>query len=133
MVFNNGGRLIKTKFKIDDETLEPVKSFCYLGFDIVPSGVVTRAMNTLCDKAKKALRPLMSAIAKFDLPAKLAIQLFHTYIFPRGHSKMMSPQNWRFSTPSLPLSPFVTFWLTPLPPMSPGKYFLTKYLVKDRK
>ena len=82
MVFNNGGRLIKTKFKIDDETLEPVKSFCYLGFDIVPSGVVTRAMNTLCDKAKKALHPLMSAIAKFDLPAKLAIQLFHTYISP---------------------------------------------------
>ena len=74
--------MIKTKFKIDDETLEPVKSFCYLGFDIVPSGVVTRAMNTLYDKAKKAPHPLMSAIAKFDLPAKLAIQLFHTYISP---------------------------------------------------
>ena len=39
-------------------------------------------MNTLCDKAKKALHPLMSAIAKFDLPAKLAIQLFYTYISP---------------------------------------------------
>ena len=82
MVFNNGGRMIKTKFRIDDETLEPIKSFCYLGFDIVPSGVVTRAMNTLCDKAKKVFHPLMSAIAKFDLPAKLAIKLFHTYISP---------------------------------------------------
>ena len=82
MIFNNSGRLIKKEFKIDDETLEPVKSFCYLGFEVVPSGIVTHAMNTLSDKAKKALHPLMGAIAKFDLPSKLAIQLFHTYISP---------------------------------------------------
>ena len=82
IVFNNGGRLIKTEFKIDDEIIEPVKSFCYLGFEVVASGIVTHAMNILNDKAKKAMHPLMGAIAKFDLPGRLAIRLFHTYISP---------------------------------------------------
>ena len=82
MIFNKAGRLIKTQFNINGEPLEPVKSFCYLGFEVVPSGIVTHAMNTLNDKAKKALHPLLGAIAKFDLPGRLAIQLFHTYISP---------------------------------------------------
>ena len=82
MTFNLAGRLIKNKFFIKGKLLEPVNSFCYLGFEICPSGTVKHAMNTLHDKAKKALRPLMGAIAKFDLPAKTAIKLFHTYISP---------------------------------------------------
>ena len=55
MIFNAGGRLIKRQFKINGETLESVKRFCYLGFEVVPSGIVTHAMNTLNDKAKKSL------------------------------------------------------------------------------
>ena len=82
MIFNTAGRLIKTPFYINGEHLEPVKSFCYLGFEVVPSGIVTHAMNTLNDKARKALHPLLSAIAKFDLPGTLSIRLFHTYISP---------------------------------------------------
>ena len=82
MIFNLGGRLIDKKFYINGEPLEPVKSFCYLGFEVVPSGVVTHAKEVLNDKAKKALHPLLGAIAKFNLPVKLAIRLFHTYIYP---------------------------------------------------
>ena len=82
MIFNSGGRLIDKKFYINGEPLEPVKSFCYLGFEVVPSGVVTHAKEVLNDKAKKALHPLLGAIAKFNLPVKLAIRLFHTYISP---------------------------------------------------
>ena len=82
MIFNTAGRLINTRFHIGGEPLEPVRSFCYLGFEVVPSGIVTHAMNTLNDKAKKALHPLLGAIAKFDLPGGLAIRLFHTYISP---------------------------------------------------
>ena len=82
MIFNTAGRLINTRFNINGEPLEAVKSFCYLDFEVVPSGIVTRAMNTLTDKAKKALHPLLGAIAKFDLPGRLAIRLFHTYISP---------------------------------------------------
>ena len=73
---------MKTKFYMNGEALEPVKSFCYLGFEVVPSGIVTHAQKVLNDKAKKALHPLLGAIAKFDLPSKLAIRLFHTYISP---------------------------------------------------
>ena len=82
MIFNAAGRLINTRFYMGGEPLEPVKSFCYLGFEVVPSGIVTRAMNILNDKARKALHPLLGAIAKFDLPGGLAIRLFHTYISP---------------------------------------------------
>ena len=39
-------------------------------------------MDTLNDKARKALHPLLGAIAKFDLPGALSIRLFHTYISP---------------------------------------------------
>ena len=48
-------------------------------------------MNVLNDKAKKASHPLMGAIAKFDLPGKLAIRLFHTYIAP---ILLYSVENW---------------------------------------
>ena len=91
MVFNAGGRLINTKFTIDGQTLEAVKSFCYLGFEVVASGTVTRAMEILKDKAKKALHPLMGAIAKFDLPVKVAIIPFYTYIIP---ILLYSVENW---------------------------------------
>ena len=91
MIFNAGGRLINTQFNIDGKPLEAVKSFCYLGFEVASSGKVTRAMEILNDKAKKALHPLMGAIAKFDLPAKLAIKLFHTYIAP---ILLYSVENW---------------------------------------
>ena len=53
MIFNAGGRLIKRQLKINGETLESIKSFYYLGFGVVPSGIVTHAMNTQNDKLKK--------------------------------------------------------------------------------
>ena len=40
MIFNVSGRLIKKSFNIGGEPLEAVKSFCYLGFEVVPSGIV---------------------------------------------------------------------------------------------
>ena len=39
-------------------------------------------MNTLHDKATKALRPLLCAIARFIIPVKTSIRLFHAYISP---------------------------------------------------
>ena len=91
MIFNTAGRLINTKFHLNGEHLEPVRSFCYLGFDVVPSGITTHAMNILNDKGRKALHPLLGAIAKFDLPGRLAIRLFHTYISP---ILLYAAENW---------------------------------------
>ena len=73
------GKLIKTNFTINNEVLEPVQTLCYLGFDIKSSGIVTHAMNSLYDKAYKAMRPLRGVIAKFNIPVKIHI---HIHIYP---------------------------------------------------
>ena len=52
-------------------------------------------MNTLNEKAKKATRPLLGVIAKFNLPCKLAIKLFHTYISP---IILYNVENWTILT-----------------------------------
>ena len=82
LIFNLAGRFIRDTFKLDDKILEPVQSFCYLGVDIRSSGSVKHAANVLNDKGCKALRPLLCAIARFNIPVKTSIRLFHTYISP---------------------------------------------------
>ena len=91
MVFNQTGKLEKYNFTINYESLEVVSSFCYLGFDVKSSGTVKHAMSILNDKAKKALRPLMTAIAQFKIPVKTSIRLFHTYISP---ILLYNVENW---------------------------------------
>ena len=80
MVFNQSGRLEKHIFTINKDPMENVSSFCYLGFDVKSSGTVKHDMNILNDKAKKALRPLLTAIVRFKIPVEISIKLFHTYI-----------------------------------------------------
>ena len=91
MIFNPSGKHIKKQFIIEGKALESVNSFCYLGFEVKSSGTVKHAMNTLHEKAKKALRPLLCAIARFNIPAKTAIRLFHTFISP---IILYSVENW---------------------------------------
>ena len=91
MIFNQPGRFIRDTFTLNGKTLEPVQSFCYLGFDVKCSGTVKHAMNILNDKGNKAIRPLMCAIARFNIPAKTAIRLFHTYISP---ILLYNSENW---------------------------------------
>ena len=91
MIFNSLGRHLKKQFNIDGQLLESVISFCYLGFELKPSGTCKHAMNTLHEKAKKALQPLMCAISRFNLPVKTAIRLFHTFISP---IILYSVENW---------------------------------------
>ena len=38
LIFNPAGRFMKRSFKIDQKNLEPVQSFCYLGFEFRGSG-----------------------------------------------------------------------------------------------
>ena len=82
MIFNQAGRLLKQEFFIDNQKLEVVQTFCYLGFDVKASGVVSAAFNTLYEKARKAMRPMMGAISRFNIPVKTSIKLFHAYIAP---------------------------------------------------
>ena len=82
MIFNYSGRLYKQDFFVDNQKLEVVNTFCYLGFDVKASGVVSAARETLYSKANKAMRPLKGAIGRFDIPVKTSIKLFHSYIEP---------------------------------------------------
>ena len=91
MIFNPLGRYLKKQFNIESQLLESVNTFCYLGFEVKPSGTVKHALNTLHEKAKKALQPLMCAISRFNIPAKTAIRLFHTFVSP---ILLYSVENW---------------------------------------
>ena len=91
MILNTSGKMIKKYFYIDSKPLEPVQSFCYLGFDIKASGTVKHAMNILCEKANKAMRPLYRTIACFNLPVKTSLRIFHAYIEPIA---LYSAENW---------------------------------------
>ena len=83
MVFNARGKFLRVTFYIGDENIEPVQEFCYLGVDFKCSGTVKHAANILNEKGIiKALRPLLNVIARFKIPIKTAIKLFHTYISP---------------------------------------------------
>ena len=57
MVFNSSGRFIKEKFYIEGQLLEPVDSFCYLGFEVKPSGTTSHGSSILIDKSRKAPSP----------------------------------------------------------------------------
>ena len=91
MIFNKSGRLIKKYFKVNRKLLEPVQTFCYLGFEVKASGIVKQAMNTLYDKANKAMRPLLQSIARFNIPVKTSLSLFHAYIAPVA---LYNAENW---------------------------------------
>ena len=69
MIFNITGKYIKEEFNINNKTLEPVNTFCYLGFELKSSGTVKHAMNTLHDKATKALRPLLMRHCQIQYPS----------------------------------------------------------------
>ena len=81
----------KETFTINGDILEPVHSFCYLGFDVKASGTVKHALDLLHDKANKAMRPLLCAISRFNIPVKTAISLFHTLIAP---IMLYCAENW---------------------------------------
>ena len=91
MILNKSGKMIKKYFYIDGKPLEPVQSFCYLGFDVKASGTAKHAMNILCEKASKAMRPLFHTIARFNLPVKTSLRIFHAYIEPIA---LYNAENW---------------------------------------
>ena len=91
MIFNKTGKLINHTFSINGRNLEPVRSFCYLGFEINASGTMNNTINCLFDKANKAMRPIMGAISRFNMPVKISLKLFHSCIAP---IMLYNVENW---------------------------------------
>ena len=98
MIFNKTGRLIEGTFTVNGHHLEPVRNFCYLGYDISAGGNLNHTINNLADKATKAMRPIFTTISRFNLPVKLAIKLFNTYLSP---IMLYNVENWAILPPKL--------------------------------
>ena len=69
-------------FKYQEQNLEIVKSYCYLGIDLTASGSFNLARTTLMEKARKALFPLLSTMSQFQIPCIKDIKLFKSIIQP---------------------------------------------------
>ena len=82
IVFNASGRAINEDFHLNGTRLKCVKSYCYLGVDITASGSFQLARDTLTEKAKKALFPVMSLISQFRIPCSRAVEMYQTFIQP---------------------------------------------------
>ena len=91
MIFNKTGKLIRRVFKIGGENLEPVQTFCYLGYVINASGTNRTAIDYLYDKASKAMLPIFRMIARFNIPIKTLIRLFDAYLSP---IMLYNVENW---------------------------------------
>ena len=84
LIFRKGGLLRRNlSFTYEDEPLEIVKSFKYLGIVFTPGGSFSEAQTTLAGQAQKAIFKLNKYIYKFTfLPPKHKLELFDKLISP---------------------------------------------------
>ena len=83
IIFNKSGRkLTGSKFTFLNKPMEVVNKYCYLGIDRYPSGSFRTSVANLMNKARKAMSPLFSTIAQFQLPCSNGISLFNSLIKP---------------------------------------------------
>ena len=80
MICSKGGRLPDEHFTLNGEELELVGEFNYLGFLITSGGSVQKAINLLADKAVRSMGMLFSIIKHIQIPFKMLMQLFDTYV-----------------------------------------------------
>ena len=64
MIFNKTGRLLRTKFHYNNELLENVREFKYLGFLLTPSGEIRSGLQDLRDRALRAFYKLKNALGE---------------------------------------------------------------------
>ena len=82
VIFNHTGATLKGSFTYGNTLLQITNQYCYLGIEIRASGSFTTAKDTLAEKARKAMMPLISTVFQFNIPISKAIGLFHSYIKP---------------------------------------------------
>ena len=83
MIFNKTGRLIRKTFTFNNNTLEIVRSYKYLGFLVTPSGEINSGLNDLRDRAMKAFFKLKDSMCSaFHRHIDIKIHLSDTLIKP---------------------------------------------------
>ena len=94
VIFNPSGRKLCThKFYFDGREMEVVKSYTYLGLELLSSGSFWLAKASLMDKARKAMFPLFSTIPQFQLTCTDAMNLFHSLVKPIA---LYNAENWAY-------------------------------------
>ena len=81
MIFNSNGKSHINQFKIDNEIIETVKSYCYLGVVFNYTGNFNLAKTQLMEKGRKAWFKIKKSIT-LDNPCILLEKLFDTLIEP---------------------------------------------------
>ena len=83
MIFNKTGRLLRTPFYYNNEKLENVNKFKYLGFMITPSGEVMSGLSDLRDRALRAFFKLKSTMGdSFRAHVGVTVHLFDSLVKP---------------------------------------------------
>lgn len=96
IVFNGAGKKLDNySFMFGEVKMEIVKSYTYLGLELVASGSFWLAKDNLMDKARKAIFPLLSTISKFQLPCANSVKLFQSLIRP---IVLYNSENWASCT-----------------------------------
>ena len=80
MICKKGGRAPDEHFTLNGEELELVSEFNYLGYVISNGGSVQKPINLLADKAVRSMGMLLSTIKRIQVPFKMLMQLFDTYV-----------------------------------------------------
>ena len=75
--------------------MEIVKSYTYLGIELLASGSFWLTKENLMDKARKAMFPLFSTISQFQLPCANSVKLFQALIRPIA---LYNAENWAIFT-----------------------------------
>ncbi|XP_062588222.1 uncharacterized protein LOC134249878 [Saccostrea cucullata] len=82
IVFNSSGKHVKIPFHLDNNNIECVKQYKYLGLTVNASGTLSNAKNDCCNKAKKAYFKLQKDFLTFNPSIRTALNVFDHTIKP---------------------------------------------------
>ena len=103
MIFQKSARKPKhLEFNYQNQLVEIVQEYTYLGIKLTPTGNFTIAQKSLCDKALRAMFKIQKYTSISKLPYRLAFRIFDSVILPIltyggeiwGASKNASFRKW---------------------------------------
>lgn len=81
IVFNSNGKTHKNYFKINNESIETVKSYCYLGILVSYTGNLNLSKTNLMEKGRKAWFKIKKTLS-LDNSCSVLEKLFDTLVVP---------------------------------------------------
>ena len=83
MIFQNGGKIAnEATFTYSNTRIETVRSFNHLGVVFTSSGSFINTVQTYAGKALRAMNALLSITRGKDIPIKIMLSLFDSFISP---------------------------------------------------